>query len=139
MASEEQERKCPERAEDAYESAIDWLLAQTRDRGRFELLFRENITYGFRRNIWALKSWAFVTAGVAVASIAVPISNIWTGELAVAAQSVGVQIWACLVLNLGHILIFAFMVRKKWVRLAAEAYARQLLATCDALESERKS
>ena len=138
LASEDQERRCPEQAEDAYESAIDWLLAQTRDRGRFELLFRENINYGFRRNIWALKSCAFVMAGIAVATIAVLVFNNWTGEPIVVVESVGMQIWASLVLALTHIFFFAFKVRKKWVRVAAEAYARRLLAACDALDSERK-
>ena len=138
LASEEQERRCPEDADDAYESAIDWLLTQTRDRGRFQLLFRENINYGFRRNIWALKSWALLVAGVTVASVVVLISNHWTGEPIATAYAVGVQTWASFGVALAHALTFMFIVRRKWIRLVAEAYAQQLLAACDTLESERK-
>jgi hypothetical protein len=30
-----------------------WLLTQTRDTKTFSILFRENISYGFRRNLWS--------------------------------------------------------------------------------------
>lgn len=139
LASEEDEQRCPEWAEDGYESATAWLLAQTRDRKRFELLFRENVNYGFRRNIWAFKRWAFVAGCITIAAIAALHSNTWTGELTSTAQSVGLGVWASFVLTLTHMLFFGFMVQKKWLRLAAEAYAKELLAACDKLGSERKN
>ena len=139
LASEEEERTCPEWADDGYESATDWLLTQTKDRERFELLFRENINYGFRRNTWALRPWAFTIAGVTIALIAVLNFNLWTGELITTVQSVGMEIWGSVVLTVVHILFFLLKVRKEWVRLTAEAYAQQLLAACDTLEGERKA
>ena len=139
LASEEEERRCPEWAEDGYESATAWLLAQTRNRERFELLFRENINYGFRRNIWALRPWAFVIEGVAIILTLVLAFNLWTGEPIITVQSVGLQIWVSIGLTLMHMLFFVFNVRKKWVRLTAEAYAQHLLAACDTLEGERKA
>lgn len=51
LATAEQEKNCPIRADEGYESATNWLLAQTRDRDRFRLIFEENINYGFRRNL----------------------------------------------------------------------------------------
>ena len=51
LASPEEERTNPDEAEDGYESANSWLLAQTMDRERFRLQFAENINYGFRRNV----------------------------------------------------------------------------------------
>ena len=42
LASPEEESADADRAEDGYESATSWLLAQTRDRGRFGLLLAEN-------------------------------------------------------------------------------------------------
>ena len=50
---------------------------------------------------------------------------------------IGVEWWASLALAVLHGVFFAFKIRKEWVRLAAEAYARQLLASCDILGSEQ--
>ena len=58
LASPRQEQRSREQADDGYQGATTWLLAQTRDRSKFELLFRENMNYGFRRNLWALRGWA---------------------------------------------------------------------------------
>lgn len=142
LASAEGERKCPEQAEDGYESANAWLLAQTRDRERFELLFRENINYGFRRNIWALRPWAFALEAVAIVVVGVAAFGSWAGERVAALQVSGMTWWASLVLivllTILHGLFFVLKVRSSWVQLTAEAYARQLLAACDVLESERE-
>ena len=140
LSSEEEEQNCPQKADAGYQSASDWLLTQTRDRGRFGLLFRENISYGFRRNIWALKRWAFVADCITIAIVAVVILvfDLWTGEFIATIQSIGILIWLSIFSTLIHILCFIFIVQKKWVRSAAEAYAQQLLAACDTLEGERK-
>ena len=66
LVSPDEERRSPEEADHGYESANSWLLAQTRDRERFGLLFRENINYGFRRNVWALRPWAFALEAVEI-------------------------------------------------------------------------
>ena len=137
LASVEDERMNPEEAEDGYESANSWLLAQTRDRERFGLLFRENINYGFRRNVWALRPWAFGLEAIAIVVVGVVALESWTGELSATIRAIGVEVWASLVLTVVHGFFFAFKIREGWVRLAAEAYAQQLLAACDALESDR--
>ena len=137
LASAEDERANPEEAEDGYESANSWLLAQTRDRERFGLLFRENINYGFRRNVWALRPWAFALEAVAIMVVGVVALEPWTGELSTTLRAIGVEVWASLVLTVVHGFFFAIKIREGWVRLAAEAYAQQLLAGCDVLESGR--
>ena len=38
-----------------------------------------------------------------------------------------------------HALLFVFKIRTAWVRAAAEAYARQLLAACDTLDSGKSA
>ena len=137
LASAEDERANPEEAEDGYESANSWLLARTRDRERFGLLFRENINYGFRRNVWALRPWAFGLEAVAIMVVGVVTLESWTGELATTIHAISVEVWASFVLTVVHGFFFAFKIREGWVRLAAEAYAQQLLAACDVLESDR--
>ena len=137
LASPEEERRCPEEADAGYKGANSWLLARTRNRECFGLLFRENVNYGFRRNVWALKPWAFALETIALVVVGVTAFSSWTGELAATIQAGGVEWWASLVLTVLHALFFALKMRKGWVRLAAEAYAQQLLASCDVLESDQ--
>ena len=138
LASPEEERTDPEAADDGYESANAWLLAQTRDRERFELLFAENINYGFRRNVWALKPWAFRLEAMAFVVVAFVASESGTGELSIQFPALAPELWASFVFIFVHASFFVFKIRAAWVRLAADAYARQLLAACDALETKRQ-
>jgi len=137
LASPEEERNNPEAADDGYESANSWLLAQTRDRERFGLLFAENINYGFRRNVWALRPWAFALEAVALVVVGLIALESWKEELTTTLSAISPELWASLVFILIHAFFFALKIRAVWVRLAAEAYAQQLLAACDILESDR--
>ncbi len=139
LASPEDEQKCQTRADAGYESATSWLLARTRDRRRFGLIFQENINYGFRRNIWALKPWALAVDVIALAVVAFLKSESWTGEIATTLSNIDTWTWMCIASTSTHMLIFAFIIRPDWVRVPAEEYARQLLAACDMLESEQDS
>ena len=134
LASLKDEQESPEKADDGYEGATSWLLANTRDRELFDLIFRENINYGFRRNIWALKPWAFVVEGLAIFLVAVIVYNSWTGEIATTIQTIGMQVWMSVALIIVHIFAFSFKIRRKWIQLTAESYAQQLLAACDTLQ-----
>jgi len=139
--SPEIEKSDPSSADESYDSAGNWLRAQTRDRTRFGLLFRENVGYGFRRNTLALKRCAKWIDGagflLCVAVIALTLSGVPVG---IAALFSGVVVrLGCAAGIFGlHWCVFQFGIRERWVRVAAERYARQLLETCDTLAHEDK-
>ena len=137
LASAEDEQRDPELADDGYDGATYWLLSQTRDHDRFALLFQENISYGFRRNLWALKPWAFVAEAVAAAILVALALGSWTGEFATTIETIDAGWSASLVLIVLHCLFFLFKVRRSWVRQVADAYAVRLLAACDVLDHAR--
>lgn len=138
LASPDDEQLFPTQADEGYEAAISWLLAQTREHGRFGLLFQENIDYGFRRNIWAFKPWA-LAADVAIGVFVVAIeSKFWTEEIVAKLPSISTPTWLCLGFTVVHMLFFIFKIRPDWVRIPAEEYVRQLLAACDILENEQQ-
>ncbi|UPU01397.1 hypothetical protein J4G48_0049270 (plasmid) [Bradyrhizobium barranii subsp. apii] len=56
----EQETNAPEIADDFYMRAGNWLRENTRSRKKFGILFNESITYGYRRNLFALKRPALI-------------------------------------------------------------------------------
>ena len=133
--SAESEQRDPKSADAVYEAAGSWLLSQTRDRDRFHLLFEENVNYGFRRNFRGMKHLA-LTSGIG--SLALSAAMAVTGYM----RSGGVPSVEGVVatgLVTIYVLFVAIRVNNSWVRLAAEALGRQLLAACDVLPAKQNS
>jgi hypothetical protein len=118
----------PAAADDAYQSATNWLLARTRDKKMFGLLFEQNISYGFRRNMLGLRLFGVgISLAVLAATIIAAIHQIVIGR----------QIDSTLVFGafvaLAALSFWSMVVKSNWVEAAATAYARELLAACDSL------
>ena len=122
----------PKKAEVAYESAVRWLREKTRDREKFDMVFRENISYGFRRNLYGLKCIALVVIFICLAvNVSMLGHTVFYHSIMPEALII-----VSLVLNLASLLFWTVVVRALWVRKAADNYARALIATCEQL-SER--
>ena len=125
------EAASPTIADDAYQSATNWLLTQTRDKKVFGLLFEKNISYGFRRNMLGLRH---LGTGISLAALAA------LGAAAMHASISGRQIDGTLLVGafvaLAALGFWATVVAPNWVEVAAIAYARELLAACDRLKDE---
>lgn len=110
-----------------YDSAVRWLRDRTRDRQQFALVFAENVSYGFRRNLYGLR-WI----GRLVASLCVVVNG---GSLHYWVRATGNPISILGITSLSFSLIMTAVwfgsVRQRWVRDAADGYARALLAACD--------
>ena len=137
LATPQDEKRSPTKADEGYESATAWLLAQVTDRERFRLIFEENVNYGFRRNIWALKPLALLVDGLVIAAIVAAIAVSWKGDATSVLQAIDKPTWAGCLFTLVHMLAFTF-VHREWVRVPAEAIAKQLLASCDVLGNDGK-
>jgi hypothetical protein len=125
----EEERADPEAADKAYQSVTAWLLTQTRDTKRFSILFRENISFGFRRNLWGLKPLGVaVTLTAACASTAAIGYRYWAEQSSPPPEVtiVTAAVWLLL-------LVWIAVITRSWVRIPADAYGTQLLAACDTL------
>lgn len=120
----------PASADQAYEVIVSALRELTRDRKRFPLVNAENVEYGFRRNLRALKR-----VGVAIAIVimvvsivgGVPLGLLVTHEAALAL--IVPAACAALALTLWS------KVSDNWVRLPAEAYADRLMGAVEVLAS----
>lgn len=115
-------------ADNIYETCVKHLIAKTRDQNRFALVFAENVSYGFRRNLWAMKS-----IGVAVASgglLACGI-RVWSAIASSTAPPASALLGA--LLSLGLLGIWQFLVSADWVRERADAYADRLLEALETL------
>ena len=115
-------------ADKVYESCVTFLKEATRDKTKFPLVFEENCNYGFRRNLWGMKSVGITTSSIGIASAIVQISLIIGKDI-----SFTRVIILCGIVNLVLTLIWFFVIKKKWVKTAADAYAERLLASIDVL------
>ena len=126
------ERENFEAAKVTYETATRWLREKTRDREMFDTVFRENVSYGYRRNLFGLKTIALI---LAFSCLAVNLGMLcfnyfWSSD--------NLETMAILAtgLNLLFVVCWFSVVREQWVKDAAENYARALVATCDQMSGK---
>jgi len=115
-----------------YERCGNWLRENTRDTKKFKILFDENVTYGFRRNLFALKYAALVIDALIIVGCAVAF---WRGvpfDIAYPTSAKLMFIAAFAIMHTGYII---FAATKLSVLEAAQQYARQLLLCCEYLMS----
>lgn len=122
------EAEAPEKFQAVYKSANDILLGRTRDPQKFRLVFEENVNYGYRRNLWAMKATGIA---MAVLGLAAGASRLITdakedGPLCITAI-------AAIAVSLMMFVIWLMRVRPSWVRLAADAFATQLVGGTELL------
>jgi hypothetical protein len=129
IPSLQEEKDYPEKADEIFDSCTRFLINKTRDKKKFPLIFEENCNYGFRRNLWGLKTLGIVTSslGTITTSIIV-ILGIMTQNFTFQPVSL-----ICLLINISLLLVWIFWLTSDWVRIPAEAYAERLLAACDEL------
>lgn len=120
----DQEAQDPEAADGFYKRAGDWLRENTRSQKKFDILFNENVSYGYRRNLYALKWPALALNLLIVAGCLVQYQFHWPATDAPGLMAVFV------IAFLHASYLFAFSTRAA-VFEAARIYARQLLLSFD--------
>ncbi len=122
----QQESTDPVQADYIYDSASDWLRARTRDKQVNELLLAENTSYGFRRNLWAMKPVGVVICLV----ILIAMDTMFIAGIlpAVVTAKIALSIAAVMVAEIAFWMLVA---TPEWVAVPAIAYARTLLEYCD--------
>ena len=133
------ERDDPIAADHSYQSGVRWLLDQTRDVKTFDLLFQENIAYGFRRNSLGLKPIALTIACSSIAWLFVAQRVITKqGFSPDALESLPIGSWVALATSVIMLTIWIFFLTKRTVKTAAFTYAEMLLRACDILQGKNK-
>ncbi len=118
----EAEAANPEKADTVYAELVRFLIERTRDTKRFPLVMKENINYGFLRNLWGLKP---IGCSVALLSVAICAANVARVYLIGSVfPVVSALMLSAAVVSLG---LWVFWVTPNNVRVAADAYAHRLL------------
>ncbi|UVL05964.1 hypothetical protein [Pseudomonas sp. B21-047] len=141
--SSAEEASDSQRADEVYAEACGMLRGATRDTKKFKLLFKDNISYGFRRNALGLRKVAVASAIFSLIWVAVRQGpSMWVSRYQEATTpeaffSVGevTAIGASLVM----LLIWTTYITEKSVRDAAFSYARTLVSASGLLAAKPKA
>lgn len=128
VPTEAQEQADQSSADDFYAQCGVWLRQHTRDHRRFPLLFGENITYGFRRNLLGVKTFAL---GLNFLVVACSIFLLWqTGWRFDTGW--GSRVVVVLLVAVAHAGFMLLAVNHQAVWDASRAYGRELILSCEA-------
>ncbi|SRR6266478_7100093 len=124
----EQEAKDAVVADQIYGAASRYLIGATRDTKKFPLIFKENVNYGFRRNLWGLKP-----VGLPIVALSMLICGLRLWISYQTSSNPSAESIAGIVINFALLLLWVFWITPSAVRIAAEAYAERLLEACEQL------
>ena len=116
-----------------YDASSDYLREATRDKDRFNLVFDELVSYGFRRNLWALKPYSTPITSLCLAACAFRVATPAFGGNWSLPELVSLQAIFGSFICLALLLTWLLYVTPAWVRRAAFRYARQLILSCEKL------
>jgi hypothetical protein len=130
--SAQEEAANPTAAEDIYNAAVKLQIIKTRDTKTYSLLYKENVHYGFCRNLFALRPLGIVFALLgALASCAAGIWFIKSGDPKIAP-------WVCVAVNAMFLFWWIFTIKSSWVQIPAFAYAERLFESTEKATRTKK-
>jgi hypothetical protein len=131
----EAEARDPAAADAFYDRCGVWLREHTRDKTKFRILFEENMTYGFRRNLYGLR-WPGLALNALVVAISIFLLSPYAGWIG---QTTRTGVFAVLTIAALHAVYFLFFVTRKSVEEASDQYARQLVLSCEGVMESSES
>lgn len=124
------ETKAPEQADLVYEQCISRLRELTRDAKTYPIVFAENVSYGFRRNLLGMKPIGLVMCALGVLPLLLDATRqphiSWNVDAVVSLSGSLLMLGAWLL-----------VISPSWVRVAADRYAKALFATLSTLTRKR--
>jgi hypothetical protein len=119
------EEKNPAGAADVYAACVDVLRGKCRGN---EAVFRENMQFGFRRNLWGVKKLGIIAALIGVLVVGAEVYG-----LASAHERVSPAFWLIGGLNLLILAAWIFFITPAWVIRAGNLYADRLIEVLDSM------
>lgn len=133
MPTAGQETGDPNSADHIYGAGVKLLINKTRDTKKFHLLYKENIQYGYCRNLYAMKTLGVILSLLgAGACIAAGLLNVQNGQPKI-------YPWVCLAAEVMFLVWWVVFITANWVKVPAFAYAERLLESTENLSPAKKA
>ena len=117
------------------QSAVSWLIAQTRDESQFPMIAEENMNLGFSYNLLGLKPLALSLYAILLLFDGILLLSPSFAELISEQFNLGI----CTVMTSFWLFLWIFIITKKLVRNCGKKYARALLSACDSPVLNKKT
>lgn len=119
----------PAGADKIYTAWSTFIRVNTRDTRKYTLLFRENINYGYRRNVWGLRP-----VGIATSSLSLLCAIAWIYLKYRATGQISVELITAAAITSLLLVLWLFYFRADWVSVPANAYAERLVEAVDSIK-----
>ena len=123
----------PADADNIYNAAIKLLISKTRDTKKFHLVYKENVQYGYCRNLYAMRVMGIMFSLLGL--IASSAAGVWTVRIG----DPKIYPWVCLAAEVLFLVWWVFTIKASWVKVPAFAYAERLLESTENLANSRKT
>ena len=123
-----EEQADPAAADEVYKAWSHYLRSNTRDAKKYPLLFKENISFGYRRNVWGLRPIGIAVSVVCALAAGARLWFIYNGT-----GQVGEEIAGALTISLLFLMLWWFRFTDDWVRVPADAYAERLAESLETI------
>jgi hypothetical protein len=120
----------PEAADGVYQAWTKYLISKTRDTKKYALLFNENMSYGFRRNLWGLKPYAITLLTLIMG---ITYGYFYWISKKFDPRDFGKLFFIAEIILATLILLWILIVTKKWIKIPSFGYAERLLETIESL------
>lgn len=124
--NEEYEISSPNDVNEIYKSWSKYLISKSRDTKKYNLLFQENINYGFRRNLFGLKKFAIITIILLMLGSIVYSYIIGNYQFDFTLELIVTEIVLAVIL-----VFWVSIIKEKWIKSVAFSYAERLVETID--------
>jgi len=119
-----------------YKSATNFLREYTRDKKKYPAIYRDNIAYGFSRNLLALKTEGLWLSGIALILNAYLVYRLtFAGEtIILSIESLLKHYWlqfSSVLTSFIMIIVYSFVINIGYVRGRAFRYAKSLYEACE--------
>ena len=112
------------------DSAITWLISQTRDTYKFPLIAEENMNLGFAYNLLGIKSLGLCLSTLMLILNSITIIAYFKLDFTINL----ILIIHCLIFDMLCLMMWIFLINKSLVISCAKKYAHALLSACDSTE-----
>lgn len=113
-------------ADEVYTAWSSYLRTHTRDTKKYPLIFRENVSYGYRRNVLGLRP-----IGITICSVSLGVIVLWSAFQMGHGASMKFECLGAGGIVLVFLALWLFRFTEHWVRIPADAYAARLAEAAD--------
>lgn len=128
MPTKEEEENDSKSADDKYNSAVNWLSSNTRHTKKYNLIFKDNITFSFSRNLLSVKTLGVI---ISIFSLLKDFILFLYKYNVHALKEVNINVYIAFTISIIFLYVWVCLVNKKWVKSNGYGFARSLLEVCD--------